>query len=288
MPELPEVQALATDLSQRLVGRTVARLEITSFVALKTVEPPVEALRGQVVTGVERHGKLLDVVAQDVRLVVHLGLGGWVRWHDGTTPPRPVRPGTGPLVARLVLDDGPWLDVTEAGTHKIAALYVVRQAEDVPAVARLGPDPLDDDFTRTTLRGILDASGRSRVKGVLRDQAKIAGIGNAYSDEILHTAQLSPFTPSSSVDDGELARLFDAIQGVLRGAAERAAGLGAADLKREKKVGLRVHGRAGQACPVCGDTIRQVVYSSSSTEYCPTCQTGGVPLADRRTSRLLK
>jgi len=189
---------------------------------------------------------------------------------------------------RVVFDDNSGFDLTEAGTQRKLAVYVTTDPMLVPHIAGLGPDPLDDDFTRTTLRGILDASGRSRVKGVLRDQAKIAGIGNAYSDEILHTAQLSPFTPSSSVDDGELARLFDAIQGVLRGAAERAAGLGAADLKREKKVGLRVHGRAGQACPVCGDTIRQVVYSSSSTEYCPTCQTGGVPLADRRTSRLLK
>ena len=289
MPELPEVQALATDLTRRLAGRTIVRLEVASINALRTFDPPVSALAGKTVERVERHGKFLDVVAGEVRLVMHLSLAGWVRWHDGGGPvPAPARPGKGPLVARLLLDDGAWLDVTEQGTRHAVALYVVRRPDDVPGITRLGPDPLAEGFTRETLRHILEGAGRSRIKGVLRDQARVAGIGNAYSDEILHAARLSPFKPASSFDDEELGRLYDATQSVLREALERADGMGAADLKREKKAAMRVHGRAGQPCPVCGDTVRQVVYSSSTMEYCPTCQTDGKPLADRALSRLVK
>ena len=289
MPELPEVQALATDLTRRLAGRTIARLEVVSINALRTVEPPVSALAGQTIEHVERHGKFLDIVAGDVRLVMHLSLAGWVRWHDGGgTAPPPAHPGKGPLVARLLLDDGARLDVTEYGTRHAVALYVVRRPEEVPGITRLGPDPLAQDFTRDTLAQILGHAGRSRIKGVLRDQARVAGIGNAYSDEILHAARLSPFKPASSFDDTEVDQLFEAVRAVLSDAVARADGMGAADLKREKKLAMQVHGHTGQPCPVCGDTVLQVVYSDSTMQYCPTCQTGGRPLADRALSRLLK
>ncbi len=286
MPELPEVTALVADLSSRLVGRTVSRLEIVSFAALKTFDPPPSALDGQAVREVTRHGKFLDLGIGEVHLVIHLARAGWIRWREGE-PAVSTRPGRGPLAARLVLDDGSGFDVTEAGTKKSLALYLVRDPADVPGIARLGPDPLDPEFTLPVFRGILAAAGRAQIKGVLRNQSVIAGIGNAYSDEILHAARMSPFKPAA-MPDADSARLFDAVQSTLRDAVHRADGLAASELKAEKKSNLQVHGRTGLPCPVCGDTVRQVIYSDSTFQYCPTCQTGGKPLADRVLSRLLK
>ncbi len=193
----------------------------------------------------------------------------------------------GPIAARLVLDDGSGFDITEAGTKKSLAVYVVRDPQEVPGIARLGPDPLEPGFTVDVLAGILKRAGRSQLKGVLRNQATIAGIGNAYSDEILHVAKMSPFKPADMTGD-EVAVLYDAMQATLRDAVARADGVSASELRAEKKSGLRVHGRNGEPCPVCGDTVRQVIYSDSTFQYCPTCQTGGKPLADRVLSRLLK
>jgi len=198
-----------------------------------------------------------------------------------------VRPGKSPLAFRLVLDDGSGFDLTEAGTQKRLAVYLVRDASDVPGVATLGPEPMDPSFTVEVLAGILSGR-RTQIKGVLRDQHIIAGIGNAYSDEVLHAAKTSPFKLASSFTPEDVAVLHAAIMTTLRDAVDRSAGLAAADLKGEKKTGLRVHGKAGQPCPVCGDTIREVSFADSALQYCPTCQTGGKPLADRRMSRLLK
>ncbi|WP_025159237.1 Fpg/Nei family DNA glycosylase [Leifsonia aquatica] len=287
MPELPEVTALAADLDRRLAGRVIDRLSIAAFAALKTVDPPVDALHGLTIAGVSRHGKFLDIAAGDLHVVVHLARAGWIRWRDAPPPPPSGRPGKGPLAARLVLDDGAGFDITEAGTKKSLSLSVVRDPAEVPGVARLGPDPLDPSFTRDVFAAILAAQGRAQIKGVLRNQSLIAGIGNAYSDEILHVAKMSPFKPATMSDD-ELDRLYDAVQWTLREALARADGLAASELKGEKKSGLRVHGRTGQPCPVCGDTIRQVIFADSTLQYCPTCQTGGKPLADRVLSRLLK
>lgn len=287
MPELPEVTALAADLDARLTGRVIDRLSVVAFAALKTFDPPVEALHGLTIAGVSRHGKFLDIAAGDLHVVLHLARAGWIRWRDAPPPPPTGRPGKGPLAARLVLDDGTGLDITEAGTKKSLSISVVRDPVDVPGVARLGPDPLDPAFTRDVFAGILAQQGRAQIKGVLRNQSVIAGIGNAYSDEILHVAKMSPFKPAAMSHD-ELDRLYDAVQSTLREALARADGLAASELKSEKKSGLRVHGRTGQACPVCGDTIRQVIFADSTLQYCPTCQTGGKPLADRVLSRLLK
>ena len=288
MPELPEVEALALDLRTRLTGRAIARVDIAAFSALKTYDPPLSALNGMLVDDVTRHGKFLDVAASGLHLVVHLSRAGWVRWRD-EVPALPPRPSNkSPLAARVVLDNGAGLDITEAGTQKRLAVHVVRDPADVPGIARLGPDPLADGFTRETLRTILADAGRAQLKGVLRHQGTIAGIGNAYSDELLHAARMSPFKPASSVDDEELEILYDAIRRVLSDAVERSRGLAASELKGEKKSHLAVHGRAGEACPVCGDTVREVSFSDSALQYCPTCQTGGKLLADRRMSRLLK
>jgi formamidopyrimidine-DNA glycosylase len=287
VPELPEVHALAADLRARLTGRTIARLDVVSFAVLKTFDPPPSALAGTVIGGVARHGKFLDIEAGGLHLVMHLARAGWIRWRDGAPPPASGRPGKGPLAARLVLDDGSGLDITEAGTKKSLAIYVVRDPQEVPGVARLGPDPLDDGFTEDTFAGILAGAGRAQIKGVLRNQALIAGIGNAYSDEILHVARMSPYKPAAMSDE-ERGRLFEAMQSTLRDAIARSDGLAASELKKEKKSGLRVHGRTGQPCPVCGDTVREVIFADSTFQYCPTCQTGGKPLADRVLSRLLK
>ncbi|HET8604196.1 MAG TPA: DNA-formamidopyrimidine glycosylase family protein [Marmoricola sp.] len=288
MPELPEVEALARDLSGRLTDRAVVRVDIAAFSCLKTYDPPVSALTGALVDGVTRHGKFLDIDAGGTHLVLHLAKAGWVRWRD-EVPPTPARPNSkSPLAARIVLDDGAGLDVTEAGTRKSLALYVVRDPADVEGIARLGPDPLSDDFTAAVLHDILQRAGRAQVKGVLRSQANIAGIGNAYSDEVLHAARMSPFKPASSLTDEETQGLHDAIRSVLGDAVRRSAGLAASELKGEKKSHMAVHGRAGEKCPVCGDTVREVSFADSSLQYCPTCQTGGKPLADRRMSRLLK
>jgi formamidopyrimidine-DNA glycosylase len=287
VPELPEVDALATDLGRRLQGRAITRVDIVAISALKTFDPPIYTLHGMFIDGVGRHGKFLDLDVSGTHLVLHLSRGGWVRWRD-EVPTLPPKPGKGPLAARVVLDDGSGLDITEAGTRKGLAMYVVRDPQDVPGIARLGPEPLDDAFTKTRLQEILSASGRSQIKGVLRDQSVIAGIGNAYSDEILHAAKMSPFKPATSLTPDDVATLYSAMHEILGDAITRSRGLEASDLKGEKQAGMRVHGRAGQACPICGDTVREVAFADSALQYCPTCQTGGKPLADRRLSRLLK
>ena len=286
MPELPEVQALVDFLTERAVGRVVARVDVATINVLKTYDPIVSSLQGLEITGAARFGKFIDLDVSGLHLVVHLARAGWLHWRD-SLPPAPPKPGKGPIALRVHLDDKSGFDLTEAGTQKKLAAYVVRNVQEVPGIARLGPDPLDEAFTPEAFRALL-AGDRSQIKGLLRDQAKIAGIGNAYSDDILHAASLSPFKSAANLDDAEIQSLYDAIHEVLTGAVERARGLAAGDLKAEKKLGMRVHGRSGQPCPVCGDTVRSVSFADSSLDYCPTCQTGGKPLADRRLSRLLK
>ena len=288
MPELPEVEGLSLDLRGRLRDRAIARVDIATFSALKTFDPPLTALAGGLVDDVSRHGKFIDIDVGGLHLVMHLARGGWVRWRNEvpTLPPRPSN--KSPMAARVHLDDGSGLDITEAGTKKRLAIYVVRDPLDVPGIASLGPDPLDESFTIDVLGSILQDAGRAQVKGVLRHQGTIAGIGNAYSDELLHAARFSPFKPANSITGADLQTLYDAIRNVLGEAVARSRGLAAAELKGEKKSNLAVHGRTGLPCPVCGDIVREVSFADSSLQYCPTCQTGGKPLADRRLSRLLK
>ena len=283
MPELPEVESLARFLSERAVGRTVTRAELGSLSALKTYDPPLSALVGRTVTGTGRRGKYLSLELGGLALVMHLARGGWLQWREALTATR-ATPGKGPLALRRGFDDGSGFDVTEQGTEKRLALWVVHDAAEVERVAGLGPDPLEPGFELAPLL----AGRRAQIKGVLTDQSVVAGIGNAYSDEALHVAKLSPFRMADTLKPDEVARLQDAIVSVLSDAVTRSAGLPAAGLKAEKKSGMRVHGRAGEACPECGDTVRSVSFATNSLQYCPTCQTGGKPLADRRLSRLLK
>src|SRR6201984_2890097 len=204
MPELPEVESLAAFLRDRATGHAVARADAASFSVLKRCAPPLTSLSGQVITEVGRHGKFLDLATdQGLHLIMHLARAGWLRWRD-ELPTAPPKPGKSPLAFRLRLDGGSGLDLTEQGTHKRLAVYLVRDPAEVPGVATLGPDPLAADFTADTLAGLL--VGRSRqIKGVLRDQRIIAGIGNAYSDEVLHAAKMSPFKIAASITPADVA-----------------------------------------------------------------------------------
>jgi formamidopyrimidine-DNA glycosylase len=286
VPELPEVTALAAYLRERAVGRRIARAEVTAISVLKTYDPPVSALTGATINDATRHGKFLDVVASDdLHLVIHLARAGWLQYREAFPATAPLKPGKGPIALRVRLDDGSGFDLTEAGTQKKLAAYLVRDVRLVPGVAKLGPDALaaDPATFATRLR-----SRRGQVKGVLTDQSVLAGVGNAYSDEILHRAKMSPFAITDRLDDEAMARLYAATRAVLTDAVERSVGQQAATLKSEKRSGLAVHARTGLPCPVCGDTIREVSFADSSLQYCPTCQTGGKPLADRRLSRLVR
>ncbi|MEU4764215.1 DNA-formamidopyrimidine glycosylase family protein [Actinosynnema sp. NPDC023794] len=287
MPELPEVEALAHHLREHAVGRRVHRVDVASLQVLKTFTPPWTELQGREVTGAGRFGKHLDLDCDGLHLVVHLARAGWLRWseHLSAAPPKP---GRGPLALRVHLGppgEGPGFDLTEAGTKKGLAAWVVTDPADVPGVARLGPDALS--LTRTQLEDLF-AGRTERLKTALTDQALMAGVGNAYSDEIMHTARLSPYATAGKLPAEALDRLHEALVGVLNDAVARSVGQSAATLKGEKRSGLRVHARTGLPCPVCGDTVREVSFADKAFQYCPTCQTGGKPLADRRMSRLLK
>jgi formamidopyrimidine-DNA glycosylase len=286
VPELPEVESLARWLRTHAVGHFLTRAEPVAINALKTFDPPVSALQGLEIAGVERHGKFLDLDVSGLHLVIHLARAGWLRWKN-EQPALPAKPGKGPLAFRVVLDDGSGFDLTEMGTQKRLAVYVVRDVHDVEGVSRLGVDVLSPEFTPDRLRQLL-GDKRAQVKGVLVDQTLIAGVGNAYSDEALHAARLSPFKLAATLTDEEVARLHTALVSEITDAVERSKELPAGELKGEKKSGMAVHGRTGLPCPVCGDTVHEVSFATKSLQYCPTCQTGGKPLADRRLSKLLK
>jgi formamidopyrimidine-DNA glycosylase len=320
MPELPEVEALADHLRRHAVGLTIGRIDVSALSVLKTFDPPTNVLHGQTVTGANRWGKYLGMQTGDLHLITHLSRAGWLRWSDKLAA-APLKPGKGPIALRVHLEDpstpsaapglnvagppapglnvaghpapglnvadppAPGFDLTEAGTQKRLAVWLVDDPAKVPGIAALGPDALS--LSPEDLAGVL-AGNSGRIKTVITDQKVIAGIGNAYSDEILHVAKLSPFATAGKLTDAQLASLHDAMISVLTDAVQRSVGQQAATLKGEKRSGLRVHARTGLPCPVCGDTVREVSFADKSFQYCPTCQTGGKVLADRRLSRLLK
>jgi formamidopyrimidine-DNA glycosylase len=287
MPELPEVEALADHLRRHAVGLIIGRIDVSAFSVLKTFDPPITALHGQAVTGATRWGKFLGMQVGDLQLITHLSRAGWLRWSDKLAA-APLRPGKGPIALRVHLGtpgDAPGFDLTEAGTQKRLAVWLVDDPAKVPGIAGLGPDALE--LSPEDLAGLL-AGNSGRLKTVITDQKVIAGIGNAYSDEILHVAKLSPFATAGKLSSEQVSALHDAMVSVLTDAVSRSVGQQAATLKGEKRSGLRVHDRSGLPCPVCGDTVREVSFADKSFQYCPTCQTGGKVLADRRLSRLLK
>jgi formamidopyrimidine-DNA glycosylase len=285
MPELPEVEALAAYLRERAVGQEIKRIDVAAISVLKTFAPPVTAVNGKVLTGTGRLGKFLDLqLGGDLHLVIHLARAGWLHYRD-SLPPAPLKPGKGPIALRVHLGDGSGFDLTEAGTQKKLAAYLVRDPAEVPGVARLGPDALS--LSTEDLAELLKDKNQ-QLKGVLRDQQILAGVGNAYSDEILLAAKLSPFARADKLTADQLESLHTAMGQILTDAVTRSVGQKAAELKGEKRAGMRVHGRTGQKCPICGDVVREVSFADSSLQYCATCQTGGKPLADRRLSKLLR
>jgi formamidopyrimidine-DNA glycosylase len=287
MPELPEIEALVDHLRRHAVGLTVGRVDVAALSVLKTFDPPINALHGQAIDGAQRWGKYPGLRAGSLYLVAHLSRAGWLRWSDQLAA-APLRPGKGPIALRVHLGtpgSAPGFDLTEAGTQKRLAVWLVDNPKLVPGIAALGPDALE--LSPSDLAGVL-AGSTGRIKTVITDQKVIAGIGNAYSDEILHVAKISPFATAAKLTDEQLGVLHDAMISVLTDAVSRSVGQGAATLKGEKRSGLRVHARTGLPCPVCGDTVREVSFADKSFQYCPTCQTGGKVLADRRMSRLLK
>ncbi len=292
MPELPEVQALSDVIAEQFTGQWIARAELGSLSALKTYDPPMDVLADATLLGTGRRGKFLildfaDTAGEPFAVVIHLSRAGWIHWRSGRLAP--LRPGRGPVALRLTWrrDDGDTvLDITEAGTQKRLAVYIVRGLDEVPGLGRLGPDALE--VSREELAAILAGEGKRQLKTLLREQGVIAGIGNAYSDEILHAARLSPYAPADSLTPAQVADLHEAIRGTLTEATQCAHSADLGAIKAEKRAGLRVHNRTGEPCDVCGTPIAQVRLADSAFQYCPTCQTGGKPLADRRMSRLLK
>ncbi len=283
------MEALAQFLREHAVGAVVGRVDVAALSAVKTFDPPVTALSGRDVTGAGRWGKFLGMDCGGLWLITHLSRGGWLRWIDepSQTPPKPG--GKSPLALRVhfFTPEGatPAIDLTEAGTKKRLAVYIVDDPKLVPGIARLGPDALavtEEEFAEI-LRG-----ASQRIKTAIVDQSLLAGIGNAYSDEILHTARISPFANTKTLAVDKVSELYAAMRAVLSDAVQRSVGQDAARLKGEKRSGMQVHARTGLPCPVCGDTVREVSYAERSFQYCPTCQTGGKILADRRMSRLLK
>jgi len=263
MPEMPETEALARFLTENAAGRRIERVRAFTVQALKTFDPPLDALEGRTVAATTRLGKFLAIRTErssddPIYLIIHFALAGWLRWYD-VVPTTPVKPG-GYINLRLRLDDGAGFDLTEAGTKHALAIYVVRDPSDVPGIAKLGPDALSLDLPAFAA---LLSGRRMRIKGLLRDQAIIAGIGNAYSDEILHAAKMSPYALAANIAPHDLVDLYEAMRETLGHAIEEASGRPPAELKDAKRSAMRVHRRHGEACPVCGDTILSVKFSDA-------------------------
>ena len=282
MPESPEVQALAEELDARLTGRALSGVDILEFRVVKTRTRQPSTLVGEHLTGVTRRGKLLDLDFGDAHIVLSLGRHGWARW-AGPEAER-LDDDAPPALASLTFDNGAELELTDAGGWVSLGLWVVADAVDVPAVAKLGPDPADPSFSRADFdRAVVGR--RKQIKAVLQEQESLAGIGNAYSDEILHAAKVSPVAHASAMSAAELDRLVTATIGVIRDAVVARRGVPIAQLKKAKVAAMQVHGRTGQPCPVCGGTIHDFAFASTTAQYCPDCQTSGHPLPSGGPSR---
>lgn len=277
MPELPQMQALAERLHELLAGARLERVTPIQFFAAKTVDPPASSLVGLEVLRVGRRGKYLVMALDGPRLLVHLSQGGRVVVED---PPKTTRPKG--AVVRLSFEQRPSVLVKEYGTQRKAGWWVLRPGDEGP-LARLGPEPFTDEFEDL----VMTSEDSRRVHTILRDQRTVAGIGRGYSDDALHRARLSPYEGLAKLDREDRRALVESVRAVLEEATEK---------ERKRTGGLppklsehfTVHGRAGSPCPVCATELRRISYEDYEITYCPTCQTGGKILADRRLSRLLR
>jgi formamidopyrimidine-DNA glycosylase len=282
VPELPDIELYLHALRPRLLHRTITGVRLAAPFLVRTIDPPIAALEGRTVTGLRRLGKRLVIEAGDIAAVLHLMIAGRLRW----LPPRaPIPKRIG--LAAIDLDAGT-LAITEAGSTRRASLHMAHGAAGVAALDPGGVEPLDIDQAAFTARLL---SERHTLKRALTDPSLFSGIGNAYSDEILHRAQLSPMRLSDGLSPPELERLFVATQGTLiewRDTLVAEVGDGFPERVTAFRPGMRVHGRYGQPCPACGGPVQRIRYAANEANYCPACQTGGRLLADRGLSRLLK
>ena len=283
MPELPDVVVYLEALEQRILGRAIEAIRIQSPFVLRTVEPPIQAVVGRRVIALRRMGKRLVLdLEQDLHLIIHLMIAGRLRWKPrGAKPPGRIG------LAAFDFPDGTLL-LTEAGSKRRASMHLVHGADALAMFDRGGLEPLEADQTAFAERLV---SENHTLKRALADPRLFSGIGNSYSDEILHRARLSPLQLTSRLQPEEIARLYQAVRDVLSEWTDR--------LRREtgakfpEKVtafreGMAVHGRYREPCPVCGTPVQRIRYADNETNYCPTCQTGGRLLADRGLSRLLR
>jgi formamidopyrimidine-DNA glycosylase len=279
MPESPEVQALVEQLDEQLAGCPVRSVDLVEFRALKTRGRSLSVVEGRTITGAHRFGKFVDLALDGGHLVVSLGRHGWVRWIDEAdgrveaSEPDAVAP----ALASLTVDGGT-LEFTDAGSWVSLGLWVVDRPSEVPGIAKLGPDPLAPGFSRADVDRSV-ARRRKQLKAILQDQQSFAGIGNAYSDEILHRARLSPVVHGDTLTDDELERLFFAMRDELSEAVRARRGVPIDALKQAKTAAMTVHGRGGETCPVCGGTIEDFAFGGTVAQYCPTCQSEGASAA---------
>jgi formamidopyrimidine-DNA glycosylase len=283
VPELPEIEALRESLALDLQGQRAVSVTVRQFALVKTFDPPIDAVIGAAFSGARRHGKhlLLDLTG-GLTLAIHLGIGGrLLRVQAG-------KRGTRSTSLELGLDDGTILWVVELGTKKRSSLHVLRTTAVEAHLAGLGVDALGQDLTVERLGELLVAESH-QLKRFLTDQRFVAGIGNAYSDEILWEAGLAPFRLTPTLQPAEVDALHEAIGTVLGAAIERAREGNYLTVARgDDRDTYRVHRRDGQPCPQCGGAIASVHFEDSSMQYCPVCQVEGRRYADRRRSRFLK
>jgi len=282
MPESPEVEALVEWLDGRLAGARVEAVDVVEFRAVKTRARPLPSIVGERISAFARAGKYIDIELDSAHVVVSLGRHGWVRWSEGgpAAPGEPSVDGAATGAPALVTFtvDGGLLAFTDAGSWVSLGLWVVDRADEVPGVAKLGPDPLGASFSPADVAGAVSGR-RKQLKAILQEQESFAGIGNAYSDEILHRARLSPVVHGDALTPDELSRLATAMRTVLTGAARDRRGIPIERLKQAKADAMVVHGRTGAECPVCGGRVEDFAFGGTTAQYCPVCQTGGVPLA---------
>jgi len=269
VPEAPEVEALALFLRERLTGRTVTGVELVEGRALKTRARPLDEIVGRTVTAVTRHGKHIDLDLDGVHLGLGFGRAGWATWSDG--PADDDAPAGAAVIARIVFDHG-ILGITDAGEWLSVQLHVVDAADEVPSVAKLGPDAADFGYSRDKLAEALGLR-RKQLKALLQEQETLAGIGNAYSDEILFAARLSPTAHAAALSDDDITRLHHALHDTLTAAVIARRGVPIAEQKAAKVASMRVHGRTGEPCPDCGGVIEDIPGTKGGGQWCPSCQT---------------
>lgn len=283
MPELPDIAAYITALEERILGQPLQRVLIAKPFLLRTAAPPVGELEGRTVREIRRLGKRIAIgFEDDYWIVVHLMIAGRLHWHASGR--------TGASRNRLAVFEFPngALSLTEAGSKRRASIHLLRGEDALASLDPGGIDVLSCDFA--TFRDALTAENHT-LKRALTDPHALSGIGNAYSDEILHSAHLSPIALTQKLDDEQLHKLYEATQQTLRHWIDRFQTEAKGEFPEKVtafREGMAVHGRYGKPCPTCGVTVRRIRYADNETNYCPRCQTGGKILADRALSRLLK